>query len=234
VCAHLVERDPRWRAMVENVKTVPTQALQVWMKEDMKALGWNDGPVNISGFVEPFDTWSDMTHLVSEESHREEVRSIGYFCSVLPDVPEPQTAHRSYPNERRAEVRENAIRFLNQDIVHLWPRASAREGFRWEILVDSSGAAKTASVDRPVPIEGQYWRANVNPTDRYALSLPGTLRYRISPLDHTYDNLTIAGDWTECGLNQGCIEAAVMSGKLAAHAISRSPPLEEISGYDQP
>jgi uncharacterized protein with NAD-binding domain and iron-sulfur cluster len=234
VCRELVARDPRWQAMVEHVKTVPTQALQVWMSEDMKALGWNDGPVNISGFVEPFDTWADMTHLASEESHRDDVRAIGYFCSVLPDAPGEQTARPSYPNERRAEVKENAIRFLNQDIVHLWPRAARPEGFRWEILIDSSATAKAASAEGQARFDGQYWRANVNPSDRYALSLPGSLRYRISPLDHTYENLTITGDWTECGLNQGCVEAAVMSGMLAAHAISKSPPLEEIAGYDQP
>ena len=55
-----------------------------------------------------------------------------------------------------------------------------------------------------------------------------------SPLDNTYDNLTIAGDWTNCGLNMGCVEAAMMSGRLAAHAISESPRLEDIIGYDHP
>jgi predicted NAD/FAD-dependent oxidoreductase len=74
----------------------------------------------------------------------------------------------------------------------------------------------------------------VNPTDRYVLALPGTLKYRISPLDNTYDNLTICGDWTDCGFNEGCVEAAVMSGRLAAHAIGKSPPLEKIIGYDHP
>ena len=32
--------------------------------------------------------------------------------------------------------------------------------------------------------------------------------------------------------NEGCVEAAVISGRLAAHALSKSPPLEEIIGYD--
>ena len=63
----------------------------------------------------------------------------------------------------------------------------------------------------------------MNPTDRYTLSLPGSSEHRISPLDNTYDNLTMAGDWTDCGLNLGCVEAAVMSGRLAAHALSGSP-----------
>ena len=76
----------------------------------------------------------------------------------------------------------------------------------------------------------------MNPSDRYVLTrFPGpSLIYRISPLDNSYDNLTIAGDWTACGFNAGCVEAAVMSGLLAAHAISLSPPLEKIIGFDHP
>jgi uncharacterized protein with NAD-binding domain and iron-sulfur cluster len=64
--------------------------------------------------------------------------------------------------------------------------------------------------------------------------LPGSCEHRISPLDNTYDNLTIAGDWTDCSLNVGCVEAAMMSGRLAAHAICGSPALEDIIGYDHP
>jgi hypothetical protein len=74
----------------------------------------------------------------------------------------------------------------------------------------------------------------VNPSDRYTLPLPGTVSQRNSPLDNTYDNLTIAGDWTNCGLNMGCVEAVVMSGELAAHAVSQSPALADIIGYDHP
>ena len=82
--------------------------------------------------------------------------------------------------------------------------------------------------------DSQFWVANVNPTDRYTQSLPGSAEHRISPLDNTYDNLTLAGDWTDCGLNLGCVEAAVMSGRLAAHALSGSPALEDIIGFDHP
>jgi hypothetical protein len=83
-------------------------------------------------------------------------------------------------------------------------------------------------------IDSQYFRANVEPSDRYSLSLPGTLACRISPLDPAYENFAVAGDWTRCGFNEGCVEAAVMSGRLAAHALSASPPLEEIVGFDHP
>jgi hypothetical protein len=147
-----------------------------------------------------------------------------------PDAGEDST---TYPERRNAEVRAQAIRFLNQDIAHLWRNAAPAGRFRWETLVTGSSVLDETLHDE-ARFDTQYWRANVDPSDRYALSLPGSARHRISPLDHLFDNLTIAGDYTDCGFNEGCVEAAVMSGRLAAHAIAKSPPLEDIIGYDHP
>ena len=233
VCKEIVARDPRWRAMVERVKTVATQAFQVWMSADMQELGWSQPALSLSGFVEPFDTWADMHHLIAREGWTRPPRALAYFCNVLP---EPDAATGDDPPDPRERVRRNAIRFLNHDVAHLWPRAVRVPGeFRWELLVDPDEVERPwASARGEARFGSQFWTANVNPSDRYALSLPGTSAYRISPLDPTYDNLTIAGDWTACGFNAGCVEAAVMSGRLAAHAIARSPALEDIIGYDHP
>ena len=228
VCREIVSRDPRWRAMVDHVKTVATQACQIWMRSEIKDLGWTDGPVNLSGFVQPFDTWADMSHLIPEESYSSPPRALAYFCSVLSD-------DEAAEGDARNRVRRNAVRFLNRDVQHIWPGAVRREGgFRWDILADPRPVAGAAEATGESRFDSQYWRANVEPSDRYTLSLPGSNVYRISPLDPTYDNLTIAGDWTQCGFNAGCVEAAIMSGRLAAHALSQSPPLEEIVGYDHP
>ncbi|MBI3784380.1 MAG: NAD(P)-binding protein [Deltaproteobacteria bacterium] len=231
VCRELVARDARWRAMVDHVQTVATQAFQIWMTEDMAALGWRDLPINVSGFVEPFDTWADMQHLIGAEAWSQAPRALAYFCSVLPDLAGFDNA--DYPQRQRQQVRQNAVRFLNRDIGQLWPAATDGAGrFRWNILADAAQGNDLA--DGEDRFATQYWTANVNPSDRYILSLPGSTKYRISPLDTGYDNLTVAGDWTACSFNAGCVEAAVMSGRLAAHAIAESPPLNEIVGYDHP
>lgn len=232
VARELVERDSRWAAMVRHVKTVPTQAMQVWLGESMADLGWPHPPSNVSGFVEPFDTWADMGHLIPEESWAGRVKSIAYFCSVLPDVlgPAGELTER-FVSAQREQVRKNAARFLDHDVGVLWPKAATARGFRWNLLVSQKGASRRATEQR---FDTQYWSANVNPSDRYVLSLPGSLEYRLSPLDICFDNLTIAGDWTATGLDTGCIESAVMSGRLAAHALSHFPPLEDIVGYDHP
>jgi uncharacterized protein with NAD-binding domain and iron-sulfur cluster len=235
-CREIVARDSRWRSMVNHVKTVATQAFQIWLKSDMQALGWQDRPINVSGFVEPFDTWADMSHLATEERWETPPRAIAYFCNALPDLEAiPGRDRTDWTATSHERVRQNAIAFLNRDIAHLWPNARGPEGhFRWELLADSRGESASAELNGERRFDTQYWVSSANPTDRYTLSLPGSLIYRISPLDRTYDNLTIAGDWTDCGFNAGCIEAAVMSGMLAAHALSQRPALREIVGYDHP
>lgn len=222
VAPELVARCERYRDATAHIKTVATQAFQVWMSADMKALGWRGGRTSVSAFVEPFDTWADMSHVLPRERwpKGQRPRSLGYFCSVLADGPGDHAA-------RKAEVREGAIRFLRRDVRALWPAAVDAAGeMRWDVLVDTTGKSGEARFD------AQFWTANVSPSDRYVMALPGTIKYRISPLDPGIANLTVAGDWTASGLNSGCVESAVMSGQLAAHALSGSPLLEEIIGYD--
>ena len=236
-CQDLIQRDQRWRDMVKHLKTVNTQAFQIWLREDMEQLGWRDPPLALSAFVQPFETWADMSHLIREERWKNNPKAIAYFCSVLKDPVSPrEVSADSYLRRRRLEVRDNAIRYLNHEIVQLWPKVTRRDEFRWDLLMDPKEKASGRKAHRcsEARFDSQYWTANVNPSDQYVLSLPGTQKYRISPLDNTYDNLTIAGDWTTCGLDAGCVEAAVISGRLAAHAISSSPALEEIVAFDHP
>jgi hypothetical protein len=87
----------------------------------------------------------------------------------------------------------------------------------------------------PVDLEvGRHVQANIRGSERYTQSLPGTIEHRISPLDRSAENMSVAGDWTACGLDMGCVEAAVMSGLLAAHATSGTPERHKIIGFDHP
>lgn len=232
VCREIVARDPRWRAMVDHVKTVATQAFQLWLSTDTPSLGWPHPPVTLSGF-DPIETWADMTHLLPFESWTPPAppQSIAYFCSSLCDLPDGSEHDADYGARQRERVRQTAVEFLRERMPILWPRSVDPQGqFRWDLLVDADGST-LAGAER---FATQYWTANVNPSDRFTLSLPGSTVFRISPLDATYDNLTICGDWTDCGFNAGCVEAAVMSGRLASHALSQQPRLEDIVGYDHP
>jgi uncharacterized protein with NAD-binding domain and iron-sulfur cluster len=251
-------KDPRWKDMVDNVKTVATQAFQIWLRKDMAELGWREPPVTLSAIEKPFDTWSDMTHVILTENWPPEdekrPRTLAYFCGALPELKtfaqaprswtdgkgpgqEEERLRRKWESRIKRLVKEKAIRFLSKDIGYLWPGATrmvkkGQSDFKWALLVDSQNP-DVESGDRQA-FESQFWTASLHPSDRYVLSVPGSAAYRISPLDDTYANLSVAGDWTACGFIGGCVEAAVMSGRLAAHAISGEPGLHAIIGYDHP
>jgi len=236
VCPEIMARDERWRLMVQKVKTVASQAFQIWLREDVDTLGWRGPPYIAAGFVKPYDTWCDMAHVVPEENWSERPRTTVYFCSVMRDPPQPPSDDDiTYPARRLEEARRDAVSFLEGPGRLLWPGAYGNDrSFRWELLADGvtgPGEIAPTGADR---FDTQYWRANVNPTDRYTLHTPGSTRYRISPLDMTYDNFTVAGDWTYSGFQSGCVEGAVMSGLVAAHALSGTPSLRDIIAYDHP
>ncbi|MCV7064406.1 FAD-dependent oxidoreductase, partial [Mycolicibacterium vaccae] len=80
----------------------------------------------------------------------------------------------------------------------------------------------------------QHLSVNIDPSDRYVQSVPGSDRYRLRPDESGYDNLVLAGDWTDCGMNAGCIEAAVISGLEAANALLGRSRYHRIRGFYLP
>lgn len=222
VAPELVALDPRWRRMVDSVRTVATQSAQLWIEQDEAALGWR-GPdgVTLSGFGETFDTWASMSHLLATEQWPAErpPRSLAYFCGALPD---------GDPLRAPQRVRAALTHFLDREVRVLWPHAVDARGFRWSLLHDEADREGAARLD------AQYLRANVDPSDRYVQSLPGSGRHRMAPGDTGFTNLVVAGDWTASGLPAGCLESATRSGVLAAQAVlsrseapCRSAALEE-------
>jgi uncharacterized protein with NAD-binding domain and iron-sulfur cluster len=213
VCADLVDHDPAWRSMVDKLGTVATQSLQLWLNRDECALGW-PGPdgVTLSGFAKPFDTWASMTHLLPVEGWPPDdaPRALAYFCGALA-APDP-SAGAVDVRHASAAVGERARAFLDTDVAALWPAAVDGDGFRWELL-------HGATTSGPERLMSQYWRANIDPSDLYVQSLPATDQYRMKPGCTGFANLTGAGDWTDSGLNAGCVEAATRSGQLAARAV---------------
>jgi uncharacterized protein with NAD-binding domain and iron-sulfur cluster len=213
VCGELLRHSPRWRRMVDAVATVGTQSLQLWLRRSEDELGWPHRGATVSAYVSPFDTYASMSHLVDREAWPDDDRpaAIGYFCSVLPetDAADPAEAHRA--------VRRNAVTYLDRHVRHFWPTTvSDTDGFRWDALHGG--------------VDAQYWRANVDPSDRYVQSLPGTDMHRLRADQSGYDNLFLAGDWINSGLNAGCIEAAVMAGVQAGNCVRRRPLTEGILG----
>ncbi len=85
VAAELVDDRPEWRRMTAEVRTVATQAFQIWLRPNELELGWNDPGVTLSAYLPPFETWASMPQTLWAEDWPEHDRpgAVAYFCGTL-------------------------------------------------------------------------------------------------------------------------------------------------------
>ncbi|MBE8364968.1 NAD(P)-binding protein [Leptospira borgpetersenii] len=225
VCPKILEESSKWKQMTESVTTCLTDAFQLWTYPDIAGLGWkywkNEPPV-LGSYVEPFDTWCDMSHLINRESWPDSLspNHIAYFCGPSPVgiTPKDPLVDPDIPAQME-KLKGRIVKFLEQDIHILWPTSTIpgkTSGFNWDLLLDADKAEKG-----PRKIESQYVRLNIQPTERYVLSVKGSTKYRLPAGDNGYSNLVITGDWIQNSvLNAGCVESTVVSGIEAARCFS--------------
>ena len=98
----------------------------------------------------------------------------------------------------------------------------------FDMLVSHDAARRGRGINQ---FSQQYFKANIDPNERYTLSVAGTVGDRLEAWDSKFDNLVLAGDWIYTGFNVGSFEGAVMGGKLASLALTGRPVLEDVYGY---
>lgn len=208
--------DDRWRDLLDHMGTTQSASAQLWMDSTLEELGWDRGPVPADAAPEPLDVWADRSELLHLEDWPDPApRSLQYLCGAIPgdDYLRPPT-DTGVPAAALANVESITAAWLSDAGIAIWPGTrSSAGGFDWDQLHDSTGRSG------PDRLGAQYLRANIDPSERYVLSLPGTARYRLGADGSGYENLVLAGDWTRTDWNVGCIEAAVSSGINAAAAI---------------
>lgn len=194
ICARLIAADPAWRAMVENLPAIQTQALQLWWPGDTASLGWDAGNATGTGYGQPLESWSDMSFVLPLETWPADRKpgSVIYFCGIMETPELPRGQDPRFLEQQTGLADANAAAWAQQYLPHLYPKAGA-------------------------PLS-RYVRANCTPSERYVLDLPGTNRYRLEADTSGLDNLALAGDWIFTGLG-GAVESAVMAGMLAAQGL---------------
>jgi uncharacterized protein with NAD-binding domain and iron-sulfur cluster len=224
LCPKLLEVNPALKTMTDSVQTVATQAYQVWFNQDLDTLGWKTRPEGqepvLSGFTEPFDTWAPMDQLLERETWQpgaQQPQNVSYFCSALTVNDYPPPTDHGFPAQVKAQVKASAIHQLETQIGALLPGTGATGDFNWNLVSDYAGSSGAARFD------SQFWRANIDPSERYVMSVVGSTQNRLHADQSGFRNLYFAGDWLKTGINAGCVEAAVMGGMQASRAISGYP-----------
>ncbi len=223
ICKDMIDdpANPRFKAMVDGIATCQTAAAQLWFGPSLAQTGWPTSlpePIQIP-YVEPLDTWCDMTQLLVRESWPASapVGSCHYLCSNLVDVePLPPRDQHDYARRQNQRVHDLTVKWLSENVRWLWPKATMPADpnqLNWWWLVD---VKNRDGVER---FEAQFWHAPVSPSERYNLSVPGSSRVRLRAHEAGYANLVLTGDWTLTSLSAGCLEAATMAGIASANAV---------------
>jgi hypothetical protein len=166
-----------------------------------------------------------MTHLLPAENwpRADGPKQIAYICGVMKDADLiPDSSVIGFPKEQNDRVYASMKDYLTNNSLYLWPSlASAGDpaAFDWANLHAPEG---TADTDR---LPWQYWRANIDPSERYLLAVAGSTRHRLRADESGIANLVLTGDWIRNGFNTpGCIESAVLSGRQAARCVLATEP----------
>ena len=216
LCTELSAASQKWADMLDCIKTVQTQAIQLWFKPDSAELGVPQTIPVTGGYVEPYSSLTDFSNLITYENwpKQELPHYLTYSCGVMKHIP-GETQENS-----QARVKRVALDFLQRDASPLWPKGTRHHdpaSLKWSDLIapdDLKGMAR---------FDAQYWRANVDPIERYVLSLPRTNQYRLKADQSGFDHLILTGNWIDTGFNIACIESAAIAGMQAARVLTGEP-----------
>jgi len=186
----------RWRAMHKTVDTTATAMMHGWLRDPFSASGW-PADTMAGGDTKPFDCWTDMSSALAWEPDGSDApKGLFYACAALAASPDADDDPATAAH---------------------WQEQTRRAGDDW-----LHGRRGSPPFD-PDALLAVDTRANLQRSDRYTRSVPGSRSARLAADQSGVDNLFIAGDWTRTGLDAGCVEAAVMSGLQAARAICGYP-----------
>ena len=229
-CAELIAASDRFRKMTDAASLVPSISVQAWCASSLAELGWPppDLPLGSKGEADvplatgprPLSIWADRTPVMKYENWRyAEIApaSLQYLCDVLDtDLYKAPPGCTEVPSKAHCLARSLAVKWFETKSRVLWRLASPNGTFNWDVLFDKAGRQ---GEDR---IDGQVVKANVDPSACCSGSPAGSTQWRLRADNSGFGHLFLAGAWIDTGFNVECIEAAVMSGKQAARAITGS------------
>ncbi|GGB98141.1 NAD(P)-binding protein [Dyadobacter sediminis] len=231
ICSEIIEKDQKWKDMVDHVKMVPTFGISLWVRKNPQELGMDVTKWGIESGMEPntliyanpLYSWTSMNLILPQENWNPDnmPKQLSYFCGTyqVPSKLPPFTDHH-YPEREKARLIGLTEQWLHDQMGWFWPKATTAgypTGFDLNLLIDPDGPAEQSNgIDK---LMKQHFSLNIDPTNYYALARPGTDKYRFKTNESGFSNLFLTGDWINFGLNVGHMEGAIVSGLRAGQSV---------------
>ncbi len=235
IAGELLEHSPRYKRMVETAESIRTIACQFWFSgggDGQDGLRWDEHEhfceLALAGAApDPFNIVIEATPILRTEA-TPGAKHLVYLCGPAPDDPdEPRPGtDPGYPAREKARVKEICAEWLKTR-ARLWPGICGPDGCTLDPKALYHPDPEATDDDR---FGWQYFRINIDPSERYVLSTNTGAPHRLAPWDSGFNNLVFAGDWCRNTIDIGCVESAVTSAMLAANHISGFPAKAVIEG----
>ncbi|QYG94640.1 NAD(P)-binding protein [Iamia sp. SCSIO 61187] len=226
-----------WAPAVEAMPGVMTMAAQIWTTVTTHELGLprlpgTDRTIGTAA-VQPLGL-ADMSDVLAGEAWPERggPRGLIYLCGPMAHRgPWPAPDVHGTPDLLAERARATFVQWL-RSACSVLPAAGTNAFTGGAFDPDLLWCPPDAGAEGEARVDLQYWRANADPNERYVPSPPGSGVLRPQAWASGASNLALASDWISTGMDIGSFEGAVMSGHLAAHALTGAPALDAIVGYD--
>lgn len=232
IASGMMEHSHRFRRMVETSETIRTAAFQVWVSGAADGLRWQGEQDfrehELAGASpEPMNIILEATPILDTEATLG-ARHLLYLCCPVSDDPEEPApgTDPDYPARQLAAAKRRCLEGLGQ-YARLWPGVCLEDG---TTLDPDQLYHPDPAATRQERLDWQYFRVNIDPSERYVLSTSGSAPHRLHAWDSGFNNLVFSGDWVRNTIDIGCVESAATSGMLAAHEICGHPRREDIAG----
>ena len=238
IAPELVAAAP-WSASVVGLGGLATLSSQIWTTRTSSELGLPtlDGTDRVCGgaAVPPLG-FADMTDVLSVEqwgpAAEPAPQGLYYFCGPLQhEGAWPPFERHDTPAVQKERARATVVQWL-RTATSVMPAAGTQAATPQSFDFDALWCPPASTAQGEERFAAQYWRANIDPNERYVPSPPGSVGFRPKAWESGFTNVALASDWIFTGINIGSFEGAVMSGMLAAYALAGAPLPSAVSGYD--
>ena len=237
VAADLLAHSRRFATMVKTSESIRTLACQFWITgsdSGPDGLGW-DAHGNfcehaLAGAApDPLNVILEATPILKTEATTGAHHLI-YLCGPAINDPDEasQSGNPAYPATQKAAAKKQCLQWLFTH-AHLWPKICEADGKTFNPL---NLYHPDPNADGQARLDWQYFRINIEPSERYVLSTQISTSHRLAPWDTGFNNLVFAGDWCRNAIDISCVESAVTSGMLASHHLCGHPKREHIAGLE--